>query len=214
MALQAHDWNRRYTGNATGWTSMPPHPLVLAELTRLSPAQAPAGAAALDLGAGVGRHALWLAARGWAVTAVDFSATALAHARARAAEMGLSVRTVEADLAGYRAPEAGFRLALISYVHPGAADRAAMLAHASRALAPGGALIVVGHHMDNIEAGVAGPGDPDVMYTPDRLVAALPGMRVERAEQVPHTILTDSGPQEAYAVVLRAVRPGTVRPAQ
>lgn len=214
MALQARDWDHRYTRNTSAWTAMPPHPLVLAELAPLVRGTESAGAPVLDLGAGTGRHALWLAEQGCSVTAVDFSATALAHLRTRASRMGVAVRTVEADLATYRAPEGGFRLALISYVHPGAADRAAMLAHASQALAPGGALVVVGHHRDNFAAGLDGPRDPDLMYTPDRLVAALRGLRVERAERVAHTVETEQGPREAFAVVLRAVRPPAVRPAR
>jgi SAM-dependent methyltransferase len=204
MALRARDWDRRYTGNGPAWNLMPPHPLVVEELTRLPAARAPE-ATALDLGAGTGRHSLWLAERGWEVTAVDFSATALAHARARAAEQGAAVHTVEADLATYRAQEAGYRLVLISYVHPGAADRAAMLANAAQALAPGGVLVVVGHHLDNMGLGM-GPSDPALMYTPDRLVAEVPGLHVERAERVPHGIGTEQGHGEAYAVVLRAVR--------
>ena len=53
---------------------------------------------ALDLACGEGRNALWLAERGWQVTAVDFSAVGLAKAQRLASERALDLRWVEADV--------------------------------------------------------------------------------------------------------------------
>ena len=60
---------------------------------------APAPGRALDIGCGSGRDAVYLASRGWRVTAVEFVDTALARARQRAAEEGVEVDWVRADVA-------------------------------------------------------------------------------------------------------------------
>jgi SAM-dependent methyltransferase len=201
-ALTERDWDDRYQGAEPAWC-LTPHPLVLEELERLPPAS---GDEALDLGAGTGRHALWLARRGWTVTAVDFSGAALAHLSAHAARESLPVRTVHADLAGYQ-PTGRYRLALIAYAHPELAAQEAMLAAASRTLDPGGVLVIVGHHPDNVGVGVGGPQDPALAYEPRRLTALLPELRIERAERVPHTVEAPDGPRRAFATVVRARRP-------
>jgi SAM-dependent methyltransferase len=60
---------------------------------------------------------LWLAGHGWEVTAVDFSPSALAHARATAATMGLAARIewVEGDLASWTPPRERFDLVVCLY---------------------------------------------------------------------------------------------------
>lgn len=52
----------------------------------------------LDLGCGIGRHALWLAREGFAVTALDASAAGLDHARAEAEKAGLDIRFIQAPM--------------------------------------------------------------------------------------------------------------------
>lgn len=83
-------------------------------------ASVPAGRA-LDAGCGHGAETLWLATRGWNVTAVDFSASALAHGRAMAEALGASVSTritwVEGDLARWTPPSGHFDLVVSLYVH-------------------------------------------------------------------------------------------------
>lgn len=210
MTDWAEYWDRRYTHGDIGWT-LAPHPLAVEELALVAP-DAPSGPAAarpraLDLGAGAGRHTLWLARRGWQVTAVDISSVALERTRRQAEEAGVEVTTVLADLGSYEPPRSTFDLALITYVHLEPAQRAALLARASEALVPGGRLVIVGHHLDNLGIGLEGPSEPERMYTPDRLRAELPDLRVERAERVVHTVTTSTGEREAYATVIRASRP-------
>ncbi|PKV83384.1 class I SAM-dependent methyltransferase [Streptomyces sp. TLI_146] len=215
MTDSAEFWDRRYTHGDLGWTLVP-HPLAVAELALVPPdtsagPNAP-GCQALDLGAGAGRHSLWLARRGWRVTAVDFSATALERTRRQATAEDLEVTTVLADLASYEPRQNAFGLVLVTYVHPEPPQRAALLARAAKALAPGGRLVVVGHHLDNLGRGLEGPSDPERMFTPERLCAELPDLRVERAERVIHTVTTASGEREAYATVIRADRATADRP--
>lgn len=102
---------------------------------------------ALDLGCGQGGDALWLASRGWVVTGVDVSTTAVQRLAAQAAAQGLSERVhVERHDLSVTFPDGAFDLVNAQYFHsPVAMDRAAVLARAAGAVAPGGMLLVVDH---------------------------------------------------------------------
>lgn len=102
---------------------------------------------ALDLGCGAGGDTVWLARRGWRVTAVDISATAVDQVRAVADAAGLGdrVATERHDL-GETFPAGTFDLVSAQYLHtPFALDRARVLRTAAHALRPGGRLLVVDH---------------------------------------------------------------------
>lgn len=100
-------WSEVLREHAARVADRPPNAHLSAEARNLRPGFA------LDAGCGHGSHALWLAARGWQVTAVDFSATALAHARSTAEAVGADVAEridwVEGDLAAW-APQPGHYL--------------------------------------------------------------------------------------------------------
>ena len=102
---------------------------------------------ALELGSGEGGDALWLAAQGWTVTALDISANALAVGAAKAVELGLVERIewVQADLATWH-PSAQYDLVTAAFLHsPVELPREEILRRAVSAVAPGGRLLVVGH---------------------------------------------------------------------
>jgi hypothetical protein len=123
--------------------------------------------------------AVWLAEQGWAVTALDVSTVALDRVSAVAAERGLDVRTVHADLPGADLEPATFDLVSVQYPaipHTPAGEAIdAMLA----CVAPGGTLLVVGHALDEHHgAGQAGhdhvrPFDPLAYVQPQDVVARL-----------------------------------------
>ncbi|MEU0797462.1 class I SAM-dependent methyltransferase [Amycolatopsis sp. NPDC005961] len=102
---------------------------------------------ALDLGSGAGGDALWLARRGWHVTAADISGVAIARLAARARELGLGDRvTAERHDLGATFPAGRFDLVSAHYLHtPFALPRARVLRQAAEALSPGGRLLVVDH---------------------------------------------------------------------
>jgi SAM-dependent methyltransferase len=100
---------------------------------------------ALDLGCGEGGDALWLAERGWQVTAVDISGTALARAAGEAARRGLTVDWRQADLAA-ALPSGPFDLVSAHFLQsPVHLPRAQVLQRAAAEVASGGRLLVVGH---------------------------------------------------------------------
>ncbi|MGA4845137.1 class I SAM-dependent methyltransferase [Streptomyces sp. G5(2025)] len=102
---------------------------------------------ALDLGSGPGGDTLWLAGRGWTVTAVDISPTALAGVRADADAAGLGgrVRTEHHDLS-VSFPRGRFDLVSAQFLQsPLAFPRQRVLRQAAEAVAPGGLLLIVEH---------------------------------------------------------------------
>ena len=107
---------------------------------------------------------------------MDFSAAGLARAARLAAERGVSVDWVLADLLDYRPAPGSCGLVLIAYIHLPAASLARVFRAAAAAVAPGGTLLVIGHDRDNITRGHGGPQDPDRLYTPAEVTAELDGL--------------------------------------
>jgi len=198
--VDQRQWDELYASTELVWTAEA-NRFVVEELAGL-----PAGRA-LDLGAGEGRNAIWLAERDWQVTAVDFSAIGLAKAAELAAGRGVTgVRWVEADLREYQPGPAAYDLVLLAYVHLPPDEFGALLQRAASALAPGGTLLVVGHDVDNIAHGHGGPQDPRILHRVQDVVAALPGLTIQRAEQARRPVLTGDGERAAIDTVVRAQR--------
>jgi SAM-dependent methyltransferase len=139
---------------------------------------------ALDAGCGHGSEALWLAAREWQVTAVDFSATVLAHGRTVAATLGPDtarrIDWVEGDLATWT-PEAGrYDLVFSLYVHV-AGSVEAMVSRLAAGVAPGGTLLLVGHLPIDPTTGAATAAAGQVQVTVEAAVRVLDPERWEMA---------------------------------
>jgi SAM-dependent methyltransferase len=174
MTTPGEFWDQRFREH--GWPTEP-DPLLVEQASPL-----PAGRA-LDVGSGPGRNSLWLAGRGWSVTAVDASAVALDQAEARAQEAGLSLTTLLADVRSWTPPVASYELVVLANLHFPAAELASLMQRLSDALVPGGHLFVVGHDLANL--GKHGPSDPELLLTIDRVIAALPPeVEVERVDRV------------------------------
>ncbi|HEY2521856.1 MAG TPA: methyltransferase domain-containing protein [Streptosporangiaceae bacterium] len=193
-------WDERYAGPELIWGSGP-NCFVAEELAALPPGRA------IDLGTGEGRNAIWLAERGFTVTAVDWSQVGLARAAGLAALRGVSVEWVHADLLDYRPAPGAYDLVLIAYIQLPAGRLTELARAAAAALAPGGTLLAVGHDRDNLERGHGGPRDPGVLWTPQVVTAGLTGLTVQQAEQVNRTVTTPDGERTAIDTLVRAVRP-------
>ncbi|WP_296579593.1 class I SAM-dependent methyltransferase [Phreatobacter sp.] len=126
----------------------------------------PAAGGALAVADGEGRNGVWLARQGLDVVSADFSPTAQAKARALAAEQGVAITLVEADVHGWDYPEAQFDVVaeIFTQFSP-PAGRALKWAGMKRALKPGGLLIVVGYTPKQLAYGTGGPKDVAHLYT-------------------------------------------------
>ena len=158
-------WDERY-GKGPIWIG-DPNIHVAEELGDLPPGRA------LDLACGEGRHALWLARRGWEVEAVDVSPVAIARGAEQADRDGVRVRWKVADVAEMPLPRAAYDLVLLAYVHVPDDILRDVLRRAAAALRPGGTLLSVGHDRDNLDHGVGGPPDAALLHRPWRIEQIL-----------------------------------------
>jgi len=176
--VRAEDWNERYEARRQ-W-SEGPNALVAELLGDL-----PQGTA-VDLAAGEGRHALWLASRGWDVTAVDFSDVGVDRGRSQAGSD--RVRWVTADVLEWAGPSSSVDLVLVAYLHLPSTDMLELLMRSVDWLGPGGRFLLVGHDVDNLTRGVGGPQEPGILHSVERLAPVAALLDVDRLEQVPrHT---------------------------
>lgn len=172
--MRAEDWDERYAEKQQ-WSAEPNR--LIADLL----ADVPPGDA-VDLAAGEGRHALWLAGLGWRATAVDFSDVGLTRGRAQPG--GDRVTWVTADVLAWTAPPESLDLVLVAYLHLPQDETVALLTRAVGWLRPGGRLLVLGHDVENLTAGVGGPPDPAILYSVERLAPVAALLDVDRFEQV------------------------------
>jgi len=124
------------------------------------------GQTALAIADGEGRNGVWLAEQGLDVLAVDFSAAALAKARALAAERGAKLHTEVADLTTWRWPSAAFDVVVAIFVQVVfAAERPAFFVNIKRALKPGGLVLMQGYRVEQLTYRTGGPPEAERLYT-------------------------------------------------
>lgn len=205
-------WEDRY-GSGQGVSKHDPSPSLVAETAGLAPGRA------LDAGCGVGGDALWLAARGWQVTAVDIAPAALEQGRRTAEAAGPAcaerIDWLHGDLTAWDPGGRRFDLVSSHYVHaPGPPEL--LLRRLASWVAPGGALLVVGHdgghgHGDRQGQGHAHP--PGAQLRAEQVVAVLPedAWEVLVAESRTHTVRRPGGGSTTLddVVVHARRRPGS-----
>lgn len=195
------EWDTRYRESNRLWSGRPNGALVV-EAADLPPGRV------LDVGCGEGADAVWLAARGWTVTALEISGVALERAARHARDAGVSVEWVHAGLAEAALPAASFDLVSAQYPAllrtPDAAAERALLA----AVAPGGLLLLVHHAGMDTQPVHEGGFDPADYVWPAMIAALLDeDWQVEVDEQRPR-IVPDGGAGAHHVddLVLRARR--------
>lgn len=198
---EAQRWDERYADREYLW-DLAPNLFVKRHL-----AAAPVGTA-IDLGAGEGRNAVWLAQQGWQVTAVDFSPVGLKKAAQLANDRDVSERIeiVVADATTYQ-PEEPVDLVVLAYLQLPAEPRRAALQHAATWLRPGGRMLVVAHDRANTDHGYGGPPDPGVCYDLDETVEALGALTIDVAKVAERIVDTDDGPRTALDTLVIATLP-------
>ena len=163
-------WDRRY-GSADQIWSGRPNPQLVADLADLSPGRA------LDVGAGEGADAIWLAERGWKVTALDISSVALERGRCQVESLGAGladrIEWVRTDVLETDLPEGPFDLVTLQFMQFGLEARTALFRRCIDAVAPGGTLQIVAHHPLDMDSPVGRPKMPDFFYTADEIADLL-----------------------------------------
>ena len=189
--MDATAWDARYAASELIW-SAEPNRFVAAECADL-----PVGRA-VDLAAGEGRNAIWLASLGWRVTAIDFSQVALDKGRSMAPDAAID--WVCADATTWHAVDE-YDLAVLAYLQLPAVERRAAVRNAFVALRVGGIFLLIGHDSTNLTEGVGGPQSPEVLYTAEDVLADLAdspeggdwAVEVVRAERIVRPVIDDAG---------------------
>lgn len=200
--LVAAEWDERYADTGRVWSGDPNGAFVV-EVTGLEPGRA------LDVGCGEGADAVWLAARGWQVTALDVSQVALERAALHAGQAGVDVTWLLAGLLDAGLPPAGFDL--VSAQYPALRRASPDDQDAERALmgavAAGGTLLVVHHAGVDTEQARAAGFDPADYVSPADVARLLDGdWQVQVDEQRPRHVASGAGARHSADLVLRAQR--------
>lgn len=200
----ATDWDHRYSGEPM-WSGNPNGSLV-ADAAALTPGRA------LDVGAGEGGDALWLAGQGWEVTATDISSRALDRVQAEATRRGLRVACQQADANAWQPfARGGFDLVAASYASiPRTPDRRGVH-NILDAVAPGGTLIIISHDREAMHDAPhrRRPFDPDAYLQVDDFLAVVkdaPGWTIEVNDKRPRPTGAASAAHHVDDLVLRARR--------
>lgn len=194
-------WDERYGGEGRTWSGRP-NAVLVAEASDL-----PAGRA-VDLGCGEGGDAIWLAERGWQVTAIDFSDAGLRKAAEHAAERGVADRIEfrHADLRAWTPEGEQWDLVTSCFLHLLDGGMLEATRQMAEAVAPGGTLLVAGHHPDDSHSGLRW-SLPGVMFTSDELAPAVDPDRFEvRAEARRRSETRDGETHEVTDALLVARR--------
>ena len=197
-------WDDRYRSAGQLWSGQP-NPVFAAQAADLPPGTA------LEAACGEGADAIWLARRGWTVTAVDVSAVALERGANAAAEAGGDIAgritRQREDLRAWGPAADTYDLVSAQFMHFPKADLEVMHRRLAAAVRPGGTLLMVAHHPDDIHA--ARNGHPDLFWYAEDIAASLePGRwEIRVAEASGRSAIDHDGqPVTVRDTVLRAVR--------
>lgn len=169
-----------YAARSAIWSGEPNAQLV-AEAEHLTPGSA------LDIGCGEGADAVWLARRGWQVTAVDISHVALERARMHAGSAGHEITFVQADLVASPPAPGSYDLVSAQFFQLEDPPRSEAMLGFGAAVSPGGHLLVVGH----CPSGHVGGGHPERLHTVDQITALFspPDWQIITAEDRERTAM-------------------------
>lgn len=196
--MDATEWDARYAEAELAWGAEP-NRFLAPEIAGLEPGRA------LDLAAGEGRNALWLAEHGWTATAVDFSRVGIDKARRISVERKVDVTWIVDDVVTFEVEPEAFDLVIVFYLHLIPDEMNAVLASATRALSPGGTLLVVGHDRANLTSGVGGPQDPAILHDTVEITAELGDLVIEKALRVTRPV--EGVERDAIDTLVKAVKP-------
>lgn len=199
-------WDQRHRSSSTLWSGRA-NPHLVTEASEISPGSA------LDVGCGEGADAIWPAQQGWQVTAVYVAAVALergaAHALAFNDEVAKRITWLHADLTDWVPSAASFDLVSAQFMHLPKPQRELLHRRLADLVAPGGTLLVVGHHPSDLETTVRRPSAPGLLFTPSEVAAALDiehWVLVVDEARARETLDPDGRTTTVHDAVLRATR--------
>ncbi len=167
------DWDARYAGEDYVFGEAP-NAFLVSQAGRLEP-----GWAALAVADGEGRNGVWLAQQGLEVLSIDSSPNAQAKARRLARARGVTLTLELADLEAWSFPESRFEVIAAIFIQFAAPPLRARLFEAmTRALKPGGLLLLQGYRPEQIAYGTGGPRIPAHLYTEPMLRQAFSGLEI------------------------------------
>lgn len=205
IAERAASWDARFASEGFTYGSRPNVFLAQEAPRLLSP-----GSAVVDLGAGEGRNAVWLAEQGYRVTALDFSEAGLAKAQALATERGVALETLHADLA-YWVPDRRWDAAVCTFLHLRLGERLRFYTAVQAALKPGGLFLAEWFRPEQRTMGYTSGGPPTVDYLvrPAELEQHFTWGSVLRCEPADVTLAEGTYHQGPAATVRFVFRKGT-----
>jgi SAM-dependent methyltransferase len=163
-------WNQRYVEGTHG--TSPPDSLLMQAFDRYIEPLFPHAGRALDIAGGTGRHAIFLADKGWQVTLTDIAEAGIVNARKNAGNLASRIEFRVEDLTRFDGSNASYDLILVFFFL-----RREMFGELVKALKPGGLLIYKGYTRGQAKFG-GGPTNPDYLFAENELLHAFPELQV------------------------------------
>ncbi|MCC7324121.1 MAG: class I SAM-dependent methyltransferase [Gemmatimonadaceae bacterium] len=197
--MDVHSWDERFSAGELPYGTEP-NAFLVEQAAAIPPGPV------LCLAEGYGRNALWLAAQGHTVTAVEQSSVGIARGRELAVQRGVSVTFVQADLADYEMGEGTWSGIISIFAHLPPELRASVNARVTRALAPGGAYVLEAYSPAQLKYRTGGPKDVTLLITRDALVRELDGLEFEIAREIERDVAEEPLHKGMSAVVQLVAR--------
>lgn len=200
-------WEQRYGEPGLTWSGSP-NPVLVTEASSLHTGRA------LDIGSGEGGDALWLASRGWQVTAVDIAVNALTKARERVESIDADAATridwQQHDLTEWAPEPRSFDLVSSQFMHLPEPYRSSLFRALALSVAPGGTLLIVGHDAADPDESGHRAHLIELMFSPDDVATAIDGagLTLDVAESRARSGAREQRHGHLHDVVVKAVRRG------
>ncbi|MBD3286498.1 methyltransferase domain-containing protein [candidate division WOR-3 bacterium] len=189
-------WNEEFKRNKDPWTE--PDEVLVKEVEGIKPGTV------IDIGSGEGANAVYLARKGWQVTAFDYAAEGIKTVEKMAASKNVELKTIVGDILDYQFKES-YDLVLVAHLHLGPDERPLMLANTAKALAPGGTLIFIGvEPYEGMDASYKDQFAPTDEIA--GIIGKIAGIKIEKAETIHRVISYPGGSEEVDSILIRATR--------
>lgn len=195
--MNQQPWDARYQSTARLFSGLP-NPTLVTEVADLAIGRA------LDIGCGEGADALWLAERGWTVTAIDIAPTALDRAAQTTSDVARRIRWIECDITQDRPPRGPFDLVTMHFTPLLTEEADRVVSRIVESVGPGGTLLFVTHDIRDLTP--SGDFDPDRYCQPADIANRLgPDWAITVDEKRRRSARTQ-GTRHTHDAILRARR--------